>query len=87
MPKGKSFYIHIDTRVNSPYNEQRGGEVTMNSPKKRPTTYRLTHELDQVIASEAERLGISKNALVQMTLVKALGIKQAEPPASEAVNQ
>ncbi|MBE3588140.1 MAG: hypothetical protein IMW93_06230 [Thermoanaerobacteraceae bacterium] len=44
----------------------------MNSPKKRVTTYRLTLELDHIIAKEAEKLGVSKNALVQMTLIKAL---------------
>ncbi|OAT83721.1 hypothetical protein A6M21_07745 [Desulfotomaculum copahuensis] len=55
----------------------------MNSPKKRITTYRLTLELDHIIAKEAERLGVSKNALVQMTLTKALlpanNNKQAVP--------
>lgn len=45
----------------------------MNSPKKRPTTYRLTPELDGIIASEAKRLGVSKNALVQMKLADVFG--------------
>lgn len=44
----------------------------MNSPKRRPTTYRFTPELDKRIAQEAEKLGISKNAFVQMTLSRLL---------------
>lgn len=44
----------------------------MNSPQRRPTTFRLTPELDKIITEEAKRLGVSKNAFVQMTLSKAL---------------
>lgn len=35
-------------------------------------TYRLTPELEKTIAEQAAKLGISKNAFVQMTLAKAL---------------
>jgi predicted HicB family RNase H-like nuclease len=44
----------------------------MASPKKFTTTYRLTPELDSKITEQAKQLGISKNALVQMTLTKAI---------------
>lgn len=44
----------------------------MNSPRRRPTTFRLTPELDKIITEEAKRMGVSKNAFVQMTLSKAL---------------
>jgi len=43
----------------------------MCAQKKKPTTYRLTPDLDRIIANEAEKLGLSKNAIVQMTLSKA----------------
>lgn len=43
----------------------------MTSNKKR-ATYRLTPELDEIITEEAKRQGVSKNALVQITLGKAL---------------
>jgi len=44
----------------------------MKKLKRKATTYRLSSELDQAIVDEAERLGISKNSLVQMTLKEAL---------------
>jgi len=44
----------------------------VNSPKKKPTTYRLTPELDQIITRKAAKLGLSKNAFVQLTLSRAL---------------
>ena len=39
-------------------------------------TYRLTAEVEKWIASKAKRLGISKNAFVQMTLAKAMQQEQ-----------
>lgn len=44
----------------------------MKKLKRKAITYRLSLELDQAIVDEAERLGISKNSLVQMTLKEAL---------------
>lgn len=44
----------------------------MKKLKRKAITYRLSSELDQAIVDEAERLGISKNSLVQMTLKEAL---------------
>lgn len=44
----------------------------MTLSKRRPTTYRLTPDLDRIITFKARKLGISKNAFVQMTLSKAL---------------
>lgn len=42
----------------------------MNSPMRKPTTYRLTPELDNIITQEAKKLGVSKNALVQVKLAE-----------------
>lgn len=47
----------------------------MASPNKNgkvPVTFRLTEELDRKIKAESQRLGISKNAYVQMILVQML---------------
>jgi len=44
----------------------------MSSPRKKPTTYRLTPDLDKLVTDQAKKLGISKNAFVQLTLSKAL---------------
>lgn len=44
----------------------------MTSPKKKPTTYRLTSELDRIITRKAAKLGLSKNAFVQLTLSRLL---------------
>jgi predicted HicB family RNase H-like nuclease len=44
----------------------------MTAGKKLKSTYRFTPDLDQIITQEAKKLGISKNAFVQMTLAKAL---------------
>lgn len=56
----------------------------MNSPKKRPTTYRLTPELDSIITKEAKKLGVSKNALVQVKLAEVFSNKpnQTSTPPS-----
>ncbi|MGE5397705.1 MAG: toxin-antitoxin system HicB family antitoxin [Chitinophagales bacterium] len=43
----------------------------MTANKKR-STYRITPELDRIITQQAERLGISKNAYLQITLTEAL---------------
>jgi len=39
---------------------------------KKRTTYRLTPDLDKKIAEEAAKMGVSKNAFVQITLTRAL---------------
>jgi len=44
---------------------------------KKRSTYRFTPDLDQIITEEAKKLGISKNAFVQMTLAKALEVNKA----------
>ena len=47
----------------------------MNAPKQKKrnqTTLRLTPELDNKISQQAEKIGISKNAFVQMALKMAL---------------
>jgi uncharacterized protein (DUF1778 family) len=44
----------------------------MKSPSKKRTTYRLSSELDLLINQHAAKLGISKNAFVQMTLMTIL---------------
>jgi len=46
--------------------------VTQHNSRKR-TTYRLTPDLDKLVTEQAKKLGISKNAFVQVTLSKALG--------------
>jgi predicted HicB family RNase H-like nuclease len=51
--------------------------VTTN---KKRATYRLTPELDRILAKEAEQLGVSKNAIVQITLSKAFEQKSAQAP-------
>lgn len=43
----------------------------MTANKKR-STYRITPELDRIITQQAEKLGISKNAYLQITLAEAL---------------
>jgi hypothetical protein len=49
-----------------------GGDAIMTSLNKKRTTYRLSPELDQLIINHASKLGISKNAFVQMTLMQVL---------------
>ena len=39
---------------------------------KKVTTYRLTADLDKRIAEQSEKMGISKNAYVQIKLTEAL---------------
>ncbi|PKM78168.1 MAG: hypothetical protein CVU90_03870 [Firmicutes bacterium HGW-Firmicutes-15] len=51
----------------------------MTSLNKKPTTYRLSPELDQLIINHAKKLGISKNAFVQMTLMQVLDANKAKP--------
>lgn len=52
----------------------------MNAPKRRTnSTYRLTPELDKKITEQAQIFGISKNAFVQQTLVKALELDKDYP--------
>ena len=46
--------------------------MTTNTSQKKRTTYRLTPDLDKRITQQADKLGISKNAFVQMTLTKAI---------------
>lgn len=46
--------------------------------KKKPTTYRLTPELDKRIAEQAKKLGISKNAFVQIILSQQLGLEKED---------
>lgn len=46
--------------------------------KKKPTTYRLTPELDKRIAEQAKKLGISKNAFVQIILSQQLGLENED---------
>jgi predicted HicB family RNase H-like nuclease len=53
----------------------------MTAGKKLKSTYRLSPELEQIITQGAKRLGISKNAFVQMTLAKALEVNQDDKVA------
>jgi hypothetical protein len=46
---------------------------------KKRSTYRFTQELEQSVIQEAKKLGISKNAFVQMTLAKALENDKPSP--------
>lgn len=43
----------------------------MNSLRKQ-NTYRLTPEVDRWVTAEAKRLGVSKNAVVQMALAETM---------------
>lgn len=55
----------------------------MTVKRTKRNTYRFTPELEQIITLEATKLGISKNAFVQMTLVKTLEINK--PPNSGGI--
>jgi hypothetical protein len=46
---------------------------------KKRSTYRFTQELEQSVIREAKKLGISKNAFVQMTLAKSLENDKPSP--------
>ena len=48
----------------------------MTALNKKRSTYRLTPELDTLIEKEAKKLGISKNAFVQMTLARLIQEKK-----------
>ncbi len=50
----------------------------MTSLNKKRTTYRLSPELDQLIINHASKLGISKNAFVQMTLMQVLDANKSK---------
>jgi len=54
----------------------------MAPQKKITTTYRLTPELDKKITQQAKKLGISKNAFIQMTLTKAI-TKEFQPTGTD----
>lgn len=45
---------------------------------KKKATYRLTPELDKRITEKAEKLGISKNAFVQIILSQQLGLEKED---------
>lgn len=49
----------------------------MTAQKKPKSTYRLTPELDKIITQEAKKLGVSKNALVQMKLTEIFKAEKA----------
>jgi predicted HicB family RNase H-like nuclease len=51
----------------------------LTADKKLKSTYRFTPELEQSVTQETKKLGISKNAFVQMTLAKALEIDNSSP--------
>lgn len=40
--------------------------------QKKMSTYRFTEELDKLITEKAKKEGVSKNAVVQLELLKAL---------------
>jgi len=61
------------------------GETKVNSIKKRPATYRLTPELDKAVTDQAKKLGISKNAFVQLTLSKVL-LSSTQPTGTDGPN-
>ncbi|MCL6479311.1 MAG: toxin-antitoxin system HicB family antitoxin [Peptococcaceae bacterium] len=48
----------------------------MTATNKGRSTYRLTPEVEKWISEEAKRLGLSKNAFVQMTLAKVMQEKK-----------
>ena len=65
--------------------------MTQYNNRKR-STYRLTPELDKLVTEKARKLGISKNAFVQITLSRALGqedegYRNNGDQTAEAVNQ
>lgn len=45
---------------------------------RKQNTYRLTREVDKWVEAKAQKLGISKNAVVQMTLARAIQEEQEE---------
>ncbi len=51
----------------------------MTVKRTKRNTYRFTLDLDQIITQEAKKLGISKNAFVQMILAKALEADKVAP--------
>lgn len=55
--------------------------------KRTASLYRLTHTADAWISAEAERLGVSKNAVVEMTIRAAMDQRKREDEADERARQ
>lgn len=54
--------------------------MTTKDVQRKKGTYRLTSELDRKITEQAQIFGISKNAFVQQTLIKALELDKSLKP-------
>ncbi|WP_368662638.1 toxin-antitoxin system HicB family antitoxin [Alicyclobacillus sendaiensis] len=68
---------HIDITVNSPYTEAVGGEIKVNSPERVQVTVRISKSLDEALAMQAKKLGITKNAYIAMVLSRVPEIQES----------
>ena len=65
----KSYYWLInDVTIKSDL----GGSKMIKKDDRKRSTYRFNKELEEIIKRESSRLGISKNAYVQIKLFEAL---------------